>query len=135
MKVRKPGQNTLEEIASKDLKKELEQKEAEHRANEAKKKQVEALNQPQLIEEFSKPKIEKSIDADDSDDSDDSSDSEKEEVPKQKAEKKDSDSDSDSDSSDDEDDEEALKKELERLRKIKEEEEIRRVTLHPTYFL
>lgn len=148
MKVRQPGQNTNDEVAKRDLKRELEEKEKKGKKDD-KKKDEETEEKPLAIKEKGedlsdsdderrsirkereREKRDKNhnIDADDSDDSDSSDEDTKKSKGKGKApakkSKHDSDSDSDDDSDDSEDETDELMRELERIKKEREQDRIK----------
>jgi len=113
MKQRLPGQNTASEVAKRDLKRELEDKErkvAIERGKKDTKKEKEVKEEPLLAlkdreEHAADRKKDKSIDADDSDSSDEDESSD--------------------DESDSEDETDELLRELERIKKEREQEKLK----------
>jgi len=113
MKTRQPGQNTSSEVAKRDLKRELDDKErkvAVERGRKDKKEDKEAKDEPILAikdkeENGERSKRDKNVDADDSDESSDGDESSDEE-------------------SDSEDETDELLRELERIKKEREQERL-----------
>jgi len=104
LKVRKPGQNTLDDIKKRDLKTELKKKEKKKDSKQDEEEDEEEEQQQIEDKKDEKKKREKNIDADDSDDSGDSSEEE----------------------SDEEDDTAELMRELDKIKKEREEEAARK---------
>eukprot|EP01111_Echinosteliopsis_oligospora_P008562 TRINITY_DN2433_c0_g1_i1.p1 TRINITY_DN2433_c0_g1~~TRINITY_DN2433_c0_g1_i1.p1 ORF type:complete len:242 (-),score=95.85 TRINITY_DN2433_c0_g1_i1:52-777(-) len=130
MKVRQTGQNTTKEVAKRDLKRELEDKERKT-ASERGNKEILKIKEP-IKEEEQKPQLlikdvpdddatksrNYSLDADDSDSSSDEED-----------EKKSKDNESEGSSDDeDSDDEDELMRELEKIKKEREEERLKQAS-------
>lgn len=113
LKLRQPGQNTIDEVKLKDLKRELEERERKHREKLLKKDEEDNVPQIQSDEKKEEEKPEeipekKKKTEDEEDDSDDEL------------------SDSDDSSDDDDDDDDELLRELEKIKKEREMEQLKR---------
>eukprot|EP01105_Mastigella_eilhardi_P013672 TRINITY_DN310_c2_g2_i1.p2 TRINITY_DN310_c2_g2~~TRINITY_DN310_c2_g2_i1.p2 ORF type:complete len:278 (-),score=105.38 TRINITY_DN310_c2_g2_i1:54-809(-) len=134
LKIRQPGQGTLEELREEDMIARLQERDKTAAVSAAKPAQLlkdkgEADEEREKEKSKGKKVPEKNPDADDSDDE---SDSEEDDEGKDKKEKKGADADSSSSSSEsdseEEDDTEALMAELERIKKERATEQARRET-------